>query len=61
MRFLHWLVIMQSVPEHYPKLDSHEPLQEVSVTKELAEILAPLEQSNDPQFILIEGAPNQFY
>ena len=51
----------QSIPKHYPKLDSHEPLQEVldssTVTKELAEILAPLEQSKDPQFILIEGAP----
>ena len=52
----------QSVPKHNPKpLDSHEPLQEVldnsTVTKELAEILAPLEQSKDPQFILIEGAP----
>ena len=51
----------QSVPKHHPKLDSHEPLQEVldssTVTKELAEILAPLEQSKDPQFILIEGAP----
>ena len=51
----------QSIPEHHPKLDSQEPLQEVldssTVTKELAEILAPLEQSKDPQFILIEGAP----
>ena len=51
----------QSVPKHHHKLDSHEPLQEVldssTVTKELAEILAPLEQSKDPQFILIEGAP----
>ena len=51
----------QSVPKHHPKLDSHEPLQELldssTVTKELAEILAPLEQSKDPQFILIEGAP----
>ena len=51
----------QSVPKHHPKLDSHEPLQELldssTVTKELAEILAPLEQSEDPQFILIEGAP----
>ena len=51
----------QSVPKHHPKLDSHEPLQEVldgsKVTKELAEILASLEQSKDPQFILIEGAP----
>ena len=51
----------QSVPKHHPKLDSHEPLQEIldssTVTKELAEILAPLEQSKDPQFILFEGAP----
>ena len=40
---------------------SHQPLQEVldtsKVTKEVAEILAPLETSDDPQFILIEGAP----
>ena len=51
----------QSVPKHRPKLDNHEPLQEVldssTVTKELAEILTPLEQCKDPQFILIEGAP----
>ena len=51
----------RSVPKHHPKLDSHESLQEVldssTVTKELAEILAPLEQSKDPQFILVEGAP----
>ena len=45
-----------------PKLDSHRPLDlEVldirKVTKEVAEILAPLETSDDPQFILIEGAP----
>ena len=44
-----------------PKPDSHQPLQEVldtsKVTKEVAEILAPLETSDDPQFILIEGAP----
>ena len=44
-----------------PKVDSHQPLQEVldtsKVTKEVAEILAPLETSDDPQFILIEGAP----
>ena len=51
----------QSVPTNHPKLDSHEPLQEVldssTVTKELTEILAPLEQSKQPQFILIEGGP----
>ena len=43
------------------KLDSHQPLHEVldtsKVTKEVAEILSPLETSDDPQFILIEGAP----
>ena len=51
----------RSVAKHHPKLDGHEPLQEVldnsTVTKELAEIMTPLEQSTDPQFILIEGAP----
>ena len=51
----------QSVPKHHPKLRCIEPLQEVldssTLTKELTEILAPLEQSKDPQFILIEGAP----
>ena len=53
----------RSVPKHHTKLDSHKPLQDLevldssTVTKELAEILAPLEKSKDPQFILIEGAP----
>ena len=50
-----------AVPKHHHKLDSHQPLQEVldtsKVTKEVAEILAPLETNNDHQFILIEGAP----
>ena len=49
-----------TLPKHL-KLDSHQPLQEAldtsKVTKEIAEILAPLETSDDPQFILIEGAP----
>ena len=49
-----------SVPKHL-HLDSHKSLQEVfntsKVTKEVMEILAPLETNNDPQFILIEGAP----
>ena len=49
------------IPKHYHKLDSHKVLQEVlnasKVTKDVAEILAPLETGNDPQFILIEGAP----
>ena len=44
-----------------PKLVSHQPLQEVfdtiSNTTEVAEVLAPLEISDDPQFIMIEGAP----
>ena len=47
-----------SVPKHHPKLESQEgPLDGSKVTKKLTEILAPLEQSKDPQFILIEGAP----
>ena len=45
----------------FPRLPSHQPLQEVldtsKVTKEVADILAPLETSDNPQFILIEGAP----
>ena len=45
----------------HPKHLSCRPLQEVldtsKVTKEVAEILAPLETSDDPQIILIEGAP----
>ena len=49
------------LPTPHHKLDSHEPLQEVlntsKVTKEVTEILAPLETSSDPQFVLIEGAP----
>jgi len=51
----------QSVLKYHLKLDSHDPLQDVldssTVTKELTEILAPLEQSKDPQLILIEGVP----
>ena len=49
------------LPTPHDKLDNHDPLQEVlntsKVTKEVAEILAPLETSNEPQFVLIEGAP----
>ena len=48
------------ISKHH-KLDSHNALQEAlntsKVTKEVAEILAPLETGNEPQFILIEGAP----
>ena len=44
------------------RLSNHNhPLEEVlatsKITKEIAEILAPMEASVDPQFILIEGAP----
>ena len=49
------LGVDQSVPKYHPKLQ--EVLNSSTVTKELAEILAPLEQSRDRQFILIEGAP----
>ena len=51
----------QLVSNHHPKLNSHKLLKEVhdsgTVTKELTEVLAMLEQSNDPPYILIEGAP----
>ena len=52
----------QSVHKDHPKLDSHEalhrvPLDRSTVTEEFTEILAPLEQSESPQFVLIEGAP----
>ena len=52
----------QSILKDHPKLDSHEalhrvPLDRSTVTEELTEILAPLEQSKSPQFVLIEGAP----
>ena len=43
------------------KLDSHETLQHVldtsTVTKDVAEILTPLEESDGKRFLLIEGAP----
>jgi len=41
------------------KLDVHqqEVLDTSKVTKEIAEILALLDESNDPQFVLFEGAP----
>ena len=49
------------LPTPHHKLDSHETIQEVlntsKVTKEVADILAPLETSGHPQFVLIEGAP----
>ena len=45
----------QSIPNHHQKL--HKVLDSYTVTREFAEILVPLEQSKDPQLILIEGAP----
>ena len=47
----------------YDKLDGHEKFHKMldanrsSATKEIEEILAPLEKSNESAFILIEGAP----
>ncbi|XP_065885602.1 protein NLRC3-like isoform X1 [Dysidea avara] len=50
----------QLAPKHH-KLDSHETLQHVlntsTVTKQVAEILTPLEESDGKRFVLIEGAP----
>ena len=52
----------QLVPIHYCKQDdSHESLRQAfdnsTVTKEIAEILAPLENEYPSRFILIEGPP----
>ena len=41
----------------YSESHSKKPLHRGIVTNELTEILIPLEQAKDPQFILIEGAP----
>ena len=40
----------------HQKLDSHES-DTIKITKKIVEILAPLEECEDPQFILFEGAP----
>ena len=54
------LTSTDSVPKCH-QLDSRESLREVldasKMTKQLVDILAPLEDSNDPQFILVEGLP----
>ena len=53
----------QSIHKHHSKLESHEQEQFTKALdnsmrgKELTDILKPLEQYKDPQFILIEGAP----
>ena len=53
--------VAMATDEHSDKLDSdgkfHKILDTSKATKEIAEILAPLEKSKDPAFILIEGAP----
>jgi len=50
----------QLVPKRH-KLDSHDTLQHIlntsTMTKEVAEILAPLEDNSSQKFVLIEGAP----
>ena len=50
-----------SASNHFSDPKCRESIQEALdrsvITRELTEILAPLEQSKDPQFILIEGAP----
>jgi len=47
-------------PKHYPQ-DSHQSLREAldnsKTTKQLLDILAPLQESDDAQFILVEGLP----
>ena len=53
--------VAMATDEHSDKLDGddkfHKLLDTSKATKEIAEILAPLEKSKDPAFILIEGAP----
>ena len=53
--------VAMATDEHSDKLDGdekfHKMLDTSKATKEIAEILAPLEKSKDPAFILIEGAP----
>jgi len=46
--------------KHYPQ-DSHQSLREAlhnsKTTKQLVDILAPLQESDDAQFVLVEGLP----
>ena len=55
------LVSNQSVPKDHHKLVNSKVVQEVhdngTITKEITNVLVTLEQPNDQQFILIEGAP----
>ena len=50
------LVDKKFVHTQYPTLDSYAT-NTSEVTKELLDILAPLEESDEPQFVMIEGAP----
>jgi len=47
-------------PRHFPQ-DSHQSLRKAlensKTTKRLVDILAPLQESENPQFILVEGLP----
>ena len=53
--------VAMATDQHSNKLDGddkfHKMFNTSKATKEIAEILAPLEKSEDPAFILIEGAP----
>ncbi|XP_065889069.1 protein NLRC3-like [Dysidea avara] len=55
------LTSTDSVPKCHQLDSSHESLREVldvsKMTKQLVDILAPLDDSNDPQLILVEGLP----
>ena len=49
-----------STLKYHPKLERkalEEVLNKSVITKEIGEILAPLQVGSDPQFVLIEGAP----
>ena len=53
--------VTMATDKHFNKLDGDDKFHKMSdtskATKEIAEILVPLEKSEDPAFILIEGAP----
>ena len=54
--------VTTTVVKYCPKISTDcEPVQEVlhisTITKEVAEILLPMEANKDPHFILFEGAP----
>lgn len=55
------LITVNDSPSLHPKLESCKALREVLnksiITKEIGELLAPLQVGSDPQFVLIEGAP----